>query len=753
MKLSFERFILKNSFVILFLVFMLSHAYAVDKTEPYTEELDFYTLEEYLNQKVVTPSLYEQHTTEAPSNVIIITKEIIERRGYQNLVEICRDIPGFDFATFDDGGGEYPIHNILRGVGGDPGNPKILIMVDGIIQNFINFNWSTLWTNEQMLHDVERIEIIQGPGSALHGANAYSGIINFITKKNFEGVYTKAWYGQNNSRSLDIHIGETFNKVNISFAVHKYDSDGDSGDRHDPGNYFHNNTAPGTLTQYYSDGIYQIDVPNPYAGTTIPDGFKTNKDDLSFRLKLISTNSEFGFFFWERKDGLGSYIVGYEYYSNESDKLYQVHHRGYHIYGKNSVNLSDSVELRTILIYRVTQQMPETGFIYTYRFTDMPKTYHSFSYQGSVEEQIHYSLHKNHQLIAGFKFQRSLKMNQIVSLNEIQDPYSSTTNSSYDEAVDGNGLNQSKSVDTLSSKEYAGFLLWDARFTEWFFSTIGARYDKSSEYGSTTNPRIGLIFNTMNIWTLKLLYGSAFRQPSIFELTDEWRGYRELKPEKITTYEVENSFRVSRYLNIRLNTFYSIISDIITVVEDPSRTGGERYDNVGKSWVYGYSVTGDIQIHKGIYIYFNYILTEGKKEEEKNWREIEHVAKHKVNFGINWLTLKNHLNINMRCNYVGRIKAPDSNTWIQNHEGGYAPEYFLANLVITLRRLFKRVDLTPQIIIQNIFNEKYYGLGRQSGSGDRDQYDPVSNINPIGFIPAYHPQPGRTIMFNLRFTL
>lgn len=46
-----------------------------------------------------------------------------------------------------------------RGIG-DVGNSEILVMVDGIVQNSISFNWSLLWTNENMLIDVERIKII-----------------------------------------------------------------------------------------------------------------------------------------------------------------------------------------------------------------------------------------------------------------------------------------------------------------------------------------------------------------------------------------------------------------------------------------------------------------------------------------------------------------------------------------------------------------------------------------------------------------
>jgi outer membrane receptor for ferrienterochelin and colicin len=139
------------------------------------------SLRELSHVKVVTPSMTEQEIKDSPTNIFVISKEMILERGYLNLVEICQDIPGFDFAMFEDGGGEYNTFSKNRGVG-TIGNTNIMIMVDGIIQNEISFNWSLLWNFENMLHDLEHIEIIQGPGSALYGPQAFTGIINFITK-------------------------------------------------------------------------------------------------------------------------------------------------------------------------------------------------------------------------------------------------------------------------------------------------------------------------------------------------------------------------------------------------------------------------------------------------------------------------------------------------------------------------------------------------------------------------------------------
>ncbi|MCW8998781.1 MAG: TonB-dependent receptor plug domain-containing protein, partial [Kangiellaceae bacterium] len=173
-------------------------------------ERDYFdlSLKELANIKVVTSSKREQTVNESYANINVITKQMIESRGYRNVIEVLEDLPGFDFATYEDGGGEYPVHFLNRGIGGDNGNSRLLVMVDGFVQNHISFNWSQGLTDEQMLHDVERIEVVQGPGSSLYGAQAVSGIVHIITRSGFEGTQAKLTVGENSSRTMELLYGK-----------------------------------------------------------------------------------------------------------------------------------------------------------------------------------------------------------------------------------------------------------------------------------------------------------------------------------------------------------------------------------------------------------------------------------------------------------------------------------------------------------------------------------------------------------------
>lgn len=145
------------------------------------DELLDIDLSALVEMEVVTPGRRGQTAREAAANVTVVTSEMIHRRGYRTLDEVLRDIPGFDF-TIGQPAGEFPAHFLFRGIG-DVGQTKVLIMVDGIVRNDVSNGWVRSVGFDFAFADVDRIEVIAGPGSSLYGANAYAGIVNVITSR------------------------------------------------------------------------------------------------------------------------------------------------------------------------------------------------------------------------------------------------------------------------------------------------------------------------------------------------------------------------------------------------------------------------------------------------------------------------------------------------------------------------------------------------------------------------------------------
>lgn len=698
---------------------------------------------------VVSASRVEESLEDAAANITIISRQEIQERGYQTLVEVCEDLPGFDFFVFNDGGGEYPTYNMHRGIG-SVGNTKILIMVDGIVQNNISFNWSQLWTYENMFMDLERIEVIAGPSSALYGGQAVSGVINFITRNNFNGVEAKSSFGSNFTRGFDIFAGHTFeNQTNISLSLHKYNTEGDMGNRYDPGGYFHNISYPMYVLQDYDDeGYYVENALHPKGGQEIPGGFQNWNNSYSIRAKLNTKNFELGMYYWDKNGGSGSYENGYEY--NVMDKDYQTHMNGYHIYAKNKLRISKKLELHSDLVFRSTNVLPTTGFKYHYRFPNLTKNYVAYAYQAYIEEMAVYKINYKSSILFGLKYTNNYKSDRVVSLGYFPENTSSTE-SSWMYANSGLGLNIQQHYPFEIVPEVALYGLWNFTPGTKFKFSMGLRYDQSAEIGQIIAPRLNTIYHINSKNSLKFMLGNAFKQPSFFELNDEFRGNPDLISEQITTYELEyNSEVFDALINYKMNVFFSDIRHLISIVSDTSLFYGQQFRNVSDSYISGFVLDLRVSPHQQIKFYSNYIFMLGKKEGESSWKQIETTAMHKLNMGVNWHLFNNKLTIDARANIVGKRKAQESNVWLHKYEEGYAPSYTKINLTVSYRFL---EAFTAQLIINNLLSEQYYGVGRESGSAMVDNYHYIDNINPAGFIPAYHPQPGRSFLLNLIFKL
>ncbi len=145
---------------------------------------------------VVSVSKNDEPLREAPATAIVITAEDIQRRGYVDLEAIFHDLPGFDISR---GNGETYSSLYQRGFR-SARNDRTLFLIDGVEQNDL---WSnTAYVSRQIpLSNIERIEIVYGPASTIYGANAYTGVINVITKK------PEAFLAADGKYGTDVEIG------------------------------------------------------------------------------------------------------------------------------------------------------------------------------------------------------------------------------------------------------------------------------------------------------------------------------------------------------------------------------------------------------------------------------------------------------------------------------------------------------------------------------------------------------------------
>jgi len=135
------------------------------------------SLEELLAVEITSVSKKSEKASDAAAAVFVVNQEDIKRSGATTLPEVLRMVPGLQVAQID--ANKWAVSS--RGFNGFSSN-KLLVLMDG--RTVYNPLFSGVLWNAQdtMLDDIERIEVIRGPGASLWGANAVNGVINIISK-------------------------------------------------------------------------------------------------------------------------------------------------------------------------------------------------------------------------------------------------------------------------------------------------------------------------------------------------------------------------------------------------------------------------------------------------------------------------------------------------------------------------------------------------------------------------------------------
>ena len=171
----------------------LSPAAAADDTRQDPVSLKRMSLEELGAIEVTTVAKAPESVWNTPAAIYVLTPSDLARSGATTIPEALRLVPGLDVARIDTS------RNWVVGIRGfgDQFSKSVLVLIDG------RSAYTPLWAGvhwpiqDTLLEDVERIEVIRGPGGTIWGANAQNGVINIITKsaRQTHGVYASAAAG------------------------------------------------------------------------------------------------------------------------------------------------------------------------------------------------------------------------------------------------------------------------------------------------------------------------------------------------------------------------------------------------------------------------------------------------------------------------------------------------------------------------------------------------------------------------------
>jgi iron complex outermembrane recepter protein len=206
------------------LAMMTGIATAAETNQPVkpSNDLENLTLEQLVNVKVTSVAKKETDAFASPAAITVIAQDDIQRNGFTSIPDALRIVPGMDVAQIN--ASQWAVSS--RGFNSQFAD-ELLVLVDGRSVYTPAFSGVYWELQDLMMEDLDRIEIIRGPGAALWGDNAVNGVINITTKSASEtqGGLISTSYGTDNQSITSMRYGGQL-ASNLFFRVYlKYESE------------------------------------------------------------------------------------------------------------------------------------------------------------------------------------------------------------------------------------------------------------------------------------------------------------------------------------------------------------------------------------------------------------------------------------------------------------------------------------------------------------------------------------------------
>lgn len=181
------------------------------------------SLEALLAIEIVGPTLTPEDQKTVPASVTVFTHAQIKVMGFDSLSELMNVAPGFQSYRSSVTPIHYPFSS--RGWSNGLSSSEILVLMDGHRLNSYN-NSDLSLISSLPINNIERVEFIRGPGAAIYGANAMTGVINITTRK--EAHELSVNYGDNNHGHINLLSNHKLGDVNVDFFAKKMKDKGSS---------------------------------------------------------------------------------------------------------------------------------------------------------------------------------------------------------------------------------------------------------------------------------------------------------------------------------------------------------------------------------------------------------------------------------------------------------------------------------------------------------------------------------------------
>jgi outer membrane receptor protein involved in Fe transport len=549
---------------------------------------------------VSTASKWEQDSKTAPGTVFVVTKEDILLRGYANLVDVLRDLPGMEIAEY----AYKPVGSAVA-VRGLLGNHMIVVLVNGMRVNPPGGDPIAIRQDFSM-REVEQVEIIYGPGSTLYGQDAISAVINVKTRKPSE-------------ERLEIGAGAGYPA--------RYEVWGNLNKRIGAG------AISGFVSFYDATLTNRKDAyPDEWKIVTAPWAQFPNADDLLNHTKrwdrglnamLHITQGNASLQIWHRQDWgntsqgrQGGLFLPEDKYSDRSTVAE----------AKHVLRLTGTIDLSSSLTVNRYEVLPSTRFEIQSRNMLFADYKYALGTSMTLEETLAAKVGNRISLLCGL-FAGHYDIVPLATVPKDLDTGADVGSQSgavvyYTAQGDPSSKVSINKVNDVVYENLGAYAEATAELHNRLRLVLGARIDKDSRFDEIPmSPRSALILNATEQLTAKAIYTQAYVAPApnqmydIFNLGSIVYGPNlKLKPEKARSLELNASFRNSSFLasasvfynqqrNLLLHAYTNADVNLVGPIypsPDPGAPAGTLYRNAngGTNDVWGGEIFGRYNLSK-----------------------------------------------------------------------------------------------------------------------------------------------------------
>ena len=666
-------------------------------TSEHYEFLDL-SLEDLLNVSVTTTSKYSEKTVDSPANIHVITAKQINNRGYRNLEDLLKNLPGVDLQEYSVIGG----YNVVS-MRGNTNNNKFIILKDGVRISTPAGEVNAI-ANNYPLYLAKRVEVLIGPAAVNYGADAFAGVINIITFDENDESQGNATLAVGDDKYLSSHV--LFSKLlnnDIYFNVGLQ------------GHYSQEYTFAKDYPELYNDQDKDYKFKNTdgfhfFADAVINDFFNTgvSHSKMTYSSDFTATTDSSAFDHSLLEESLTTLYANFTY------------------------NFNKNFHSETLFTYQLFTLGNASNF--NNFFTDFTKQYkYGRTARYSLNQDFTYQLNESHLLSGGFVYDY---FDIIPKSPDLPSPYDVEKKPNEQNFV---YPNTDLAISFFQQRdENIGLYIQDNwQINEQWRQVSGIRFDHHTLYGDTANPSLSTIYQPNSTNVFKLLYAHSFLAPpsnqafnsfGVFtgEKNDngEWLSSpslpfrvpnEQLEPEKVKSIELNYEHWFSATSKIKFATFYNKIDDVISESDDliakQAIVGAElintnSFKNIGTSKTYGFDINANFNntfenSQLEYWVALSYI--DGELAEQNVKTDLPLVANYKIKAGLTYSYLQKY----KLTPLLRWISETNSNNLIQGSENSLdkIDSYFVVDVN-------GEAQLSEQFIlklsINNLFDERYY---------------------------------------------